>query len=297
MRVTPFIIYDRVLNDFRRSFEDLGSVYDQISTGKKYSKPSDNVLDLAKSQDYKISIRGNEQYLKNIDDAMGKLAYTEGLMEGIGNSLTRLEELALKAANGTETAESRASVAEEVRNVREYMLSVANNQYQNKYLFSGYKTTTPSFDAAGNYQGDSNIKRVLVDNNTYVDENIPGSQVFDNFDGQGNMFEMMDNLYNALLSNDVDGPTGIRSAIDRLDAANIHITNTRADLGSRLNSIDSLKNRVDYNTLILQGQLSGSEDADYAESISQLAQSETALQAMRESAGRIINQTLMDFLS
>lgn len=294
MRVTPYMIYDRVLTDFRSSFDTMNNIYSELTTGKKFSKPSDNVLGLAKAQDYKLSINKSEQYLDNIDDATAKLSYTSGLVESVYNVLTRIQELTVQVSSGTATPDSRISVAEEIKSDRDFLLSIANNKYEDKFIFSGFKSDTAAFDAAsGAYQGDANVKKVQVENNTYIGTTMPGDKVFDGYDSNGNMFKMLDDLHTALVTNDV--PT-IRTMMDRLDNANKHITNVNADLGSRLNSIDSLKSRLSDEKLILQKQLSNTEDADFAASVSKLQQSQTALTAMRDSAGKIINQTLLDFL-
>lgn len=294
MRVTPYIIYDQVLNNFRDSFATMNDLYGQLSSGKKFNKPSDDVLGLSKAQDYQVSINQSTQYLDNIGDATSKLSYASGLVQNVSDTLSRIQELTVQAANGTLSSDDRSAIAEEVKNDREFLMNVANTQYEGNYIFSGFKTDTPAYNTAtGAYQGDTNVKKVQVENNTFVDSTVTGSQLFDGFDGKGSIFGMLDNLQTALTNNDT---TAIKNTLDRIDAANNHVTGVNAELGSRLNSLDGLKSRISNTQLTLQTQLSDVQDADYAATASALTKTQTALTAMRQSAGQVINQSLLDFI-
>lgn len=298
MKVTPFVTYDRILNGFQNSFQDIDAIYNRISTGKQYLSPSENVLGLSKAQDYKVSINSNTIYKSNIDSTNAQLGYTEGVLDSVSSTLVRLQELTLRASNGTETASSRQSIQEEVSNLRDFMMSIANSQYQGKYVFSGYKTDTMPYDPSDltrTYQGDSGQKDVQVDSNNFIKANIAGDKIFEFATGAGtvNMFNMLDTLYNDLQTNNV---AGIQNTITQLDGATTNISNVRADLGSRMNTLDKLNYKLDTDNVILKSDLSKVEDADFAQAVSDLARSQTALQAMRESASRVISQSLLDFL-
>ncbi len=294
MRVTQSMIYDQVLTSYQSSLQNMNDLYSQLSSGNKFTKPSDDVVGYSEAQDYQVSINAGSQYLNNVNDATGKLSYASGLVQNVSDTLSRIQELTVQAANGTLSADDRASISEEVKNDREFLMNVANSQYEGNYIFSGFKTGTPAYDpATGTYQGDSNVKKVLVENNTYVDTTVPGSQVFDGFDGQGNIFGMLDNLQTALTNNDT---TTIKASLDRIDAASTHVSEVNSLIGSRLSSLDGLKTRISNTQLTLQTQLSGVQDADYATTASSLNKTQIALTAMQQSAGKIINQSLLDFI-
>jgi flagellar hook-associated protein 3 FlgL len=191
-------------------------------------------------------------------------------------------------------------MAEEVANLRDEIMSLANGKFMNKYIFSGFKTDTQSFDAAFNYQGDSNEINVLIDSNATMAMNIPGDQVFNS--GGATFMKTLDDLQYALENNILNQPNpltdppGIQEAITALDNALDQVANVRADIGARLNHLDSRKSNLDDRDITLKTYLSEVEDTDIAETVSEISKTEVALQSLRQSGAQILSQSLLDFL-
>jgi flagellar hook-associated protein 3 FlgL len=81
-----------------------------------------------------------------------------------------------------------------------------------------------------------------------------------------------------------------------LDAARNQVLQAQAEIGTRQVHLDDQKTRLDDTTLNLKNALSATEDADMDETITEILKTETALQALREAASRILSQSLLDFL-
>ncbi len=105
MRIANSIMYDRMTRGFQENLRKLIDVQEKLASGKKINKPSDDLIGISKILDYKLSINKNDQYLRSIDDAESFLEYTDSIMSSVSNSLIRVRELALTAANETESAE------------------------------------------------------------------------------------------------------------------------------------------------------------------------------------------------
>ena len=205
--------------------------------------------------------------------------------------MTRARELAVQASSGTQTAASRAAIAEEIEGLRDQMLNLANTKFRNRYIFSGYQTDTAAFDSGYNYQGDSGQISVTIDKNATMALNVVGSATF-SISGTTFM-EHLDDFYNALVA---DNETAIQSAITNMDNALDHTANVRADLGSKLTYIDDLKFGLDNRDFTLKTFLSNIEDNDIAETASEIAKTELALQSLRQSGSKVLQQSLLDFL-
>ena len=95
---------------------------------------------------YKVSIAAGEQYLDNIDGAMSSITSADSTLSSVNTALTRLKELAVQAASDATSDSSRAALAEEVGQLRDQLLSLANTKVGNSYLFSGFRTDTAAFD-------------------------------------------------------------------------------------------------------------------------------------------------------
>ena len=88
----------------------------------------------------------------------------------------------------------------------------------------------------------------------------------------------------------------IARVLDNLDRNLGSVIDIRSRVGARLNSIDDQTNLNEASILQVRDTLSGIQDLDYAEAISQLEQQTTSLQAAQQSFLRIQGLSLFNFL-
>ncbi len=108
-----------------------------------------------------------------------------------------------------------------------------------------------------------------------------------------NMIQMTGQLQSALENNNTDRINAILTPID--DSIG-QVTDARAELGARINFTETEHGRLDNAVLGLRTLLSGTEDADLAEVISEVSKNQIALQALRNTGARLLSQSLLDFL-
>lgn len=179
MRITTFMIYDQLKRSFGSNLSRLSTLNSNLSSGKKIEKPSDDVLGMMKAMDYKLSISNNDQYKRNMDEAGTYLEFTEGVLTSVSEALIRAKELTLDGVSGARNAEARKAIGEEVAELRDHLLSLANSKLRDKYVFSGFKTDTLTFDSTTYaYQGDSGTINVMIDKGTLIPINVLGSEAF-----------------------------------------------------------------------------------------------------------------------
>ena len=289
MRIASFTIFNQLTRSLNNNLRSMSRLSNMLATGKKINNPSDDVSGMMKAMDYKVSINEIEQYRRNIDQADEHLSYAETTLTSVTNALTRASELAIQASTGTQNDATRAAMAQEVASLRDEIMSLANSKLRNKYIFSGFKTDTQSFDAGFNYQGDSGEVNVMIDRNAATAINITGEQVFGT--GATSIMGTLDTLYNNLIANN---PAG--AAIDDLDSALDQIANVRAEIGARLNHLDDRKSNLEDRDITLKTYLSEIQDTDIANTVSEISKTEVALQSLRQSGAEILSQSLLDFL-
>ncbi len=297
MRITSFSMFNQLTRSLTNNLRIMSRLTNMLSTGRKINNPSDDVSGMMKSMDYKVSINEIEQYKRNIDEANAHLGFADTTMESVTNSLIRAKELATKAANGIQNAQSRAADAQEIDELKDHILSLANSTYRNKYMFSGFKTDTAAFTAgpAFNYQGDSGEINVMIDSNATMALNIPGDQVFGS--GATSIMGTLDSLYNALTDPDDNvAQAGAQAALTALDGTIDQIANVRADIGARLNHLDDRRNNLEDRDITLKTYLSEVEDTDIAATVSEISKTELALESLRQSGASILSQSLLSFL-
>jgi flagellin-like hook-associated protein FlgL len=81
-----------------------------------------------------------------------------------------------------------------------------------------------------------------------------------------------------------------------LEDAGTQALNVQSEIGTRQVLLNDQSTRIDQNNLSLKNALGKTEDADMDETATEILKTQTALQALRSSASRIISQSLLDFL-
>ena len=333
MRVSTSQVYRLTTDSLMRNLAEIVRLNEQVSSGKRINKPSDDPTGAGRALDYKVAIDAGDQYAKNVTDASNAIGFAENTLGSVSSALVRAKELALMGANGTEDAASRDAISKEASQLRDQLLSLANSRNGNEYVFSGFRTDVPAFDSSFAYQGDSGAINVMVDRGTMIPRNVTGSEAFGyslsapetvTTDGGNivhyipgggttvnveiraaddttvldsfsfdNAMQMTDLLSQALVNNDT---TRISALMKPLDGAMGHVNDVRADLGARLNRLDDQGKRLGDTKFATQAALSGVEDADIASTVSGIAKANTTLQALQASSAKILSQSLLDFL-
>jgi flagellar hook-associated protein 3 len=178
MRITAFMLYNQFADSLSKNLSNMSRVQTQLATGKRLTKPSDDVIALRGSMAYKVSINNIEQFNRNIDEGIGALGVTESALSSTTNLLNRARELAISQSSDTATAGTRDVSSFEIRNLFSELVDIGNSKLKDKYLFSGFLSNTPSFDAAGAYQGDSNNVEIHIGEGIRGRINVAGDVAF-----------------------------------------------------------------------------------------------------------------------
>ncbi len=292
MRITAYTLFSQLTTSLQKNLEKLSRLNSNLASGKRIESPSDDIVGLIRSMDYKISINYNEQYKRNIIEAKNYLEFSEDIMYSVNDSLIRAKELAISGASGDLNHDDRLIVAREVAQLRDHILNLSNTKFSGRYIFGGYKTDIQPFDSLTYaYNGDDGIINITIDKDSLIALNVPGSSAFSH---NGISYaKMLDDLRIALENNDTDS---IRASLDNIDKALNQTNSVITDIGSRLNRLDDQINRLDDSTLNLKTVLSDTEDADIATIVTEIAKAQTAVEALRASSARILSQSLLDFL-
>jgi len=145
MRVSQNMLYDNFIKYLNNSTTRLQELSLQASTQKKVNRPSDNPVGMARILNYRDSIQANQQYQANIDTATGWLGLADETLMQVQDIMARVNELAVQGANAPLTAENRQSIALEVRQQFDQLISLANTTYEGKSIFAGHRTEEPAY--------------------------------------------------------------------------------------------------------------------------------------------------------
>ncbi len=154
MRITNNMMVSTLLSNLTRSMNKMSRYQDQEATGKSIINASDDPIGTSKILKYKSDIAALNQYEKNTGDSLSWLEVTESSIADTGDVLQRMRELAVQAANGTNTVEETSKIAVEIKQLKGQLITNGNFSYAGRYAFSGYQTDIPLFNEDGTYRID-----------------------------------------------------------------------------------------------------------------------------------------------
>jgi flagellar hook-associated protein 3 FlgL len=208
--------------------------------------------------------------------------------------MTRAKELLLAQVTDTASADTRKIAAEEMKQIRDEIMQIANTKVGNRYLFGGTQTSLAPYDATSDspeYQGNDGSVQTMIAPGVTMTTSPNGKAAFTKDDLD--TVKLLTDMMNALNANDTQT---INDNLGKVDQAMNLAIDARADVGAKLNRLDTTASHWDTVKLNLTQGLSNVEDADMTEAISQLNNWQTAYQASLSVSSKVFQQSLVDFL-
>jgi flagellar hook-associated protein 3 FlgL len=201
MRIASNVYQLQWLASIQRQQAELAAIQDQVSSGKRISTAADDPAGAAQGLLLQQGLDRLENFGTNAETARRRLSLEEGSLSQATDALNRVRELAIQAANGTQTAESRSAIAAEARELLTGLMNTANAQDgEGRYLFAGNLVQSrPFVQTAGSvgYEGDSGVRFQRVADARTVQEGDPGSAVFMQVAGGNGAYTISPNTGNA----------------------------------------------------------------------------------------------------
>lgn len=296
-RITNNMIISNFMSNFNKSQIKLNKYMEQLSTGERFSKVSEEPIDAVKSMKMDTAISFNKKYQENAEGGISWLEVTDKALDDVVKTLRKLRDSAIKAANGSITPDDRQKIQKEVDQLREHLVEVANSKYANSYIFSGFKTKVKPYQNANSlnpvdYEANGTVStgklEVEIGAGTVVDMNVTGSEM--NFD---QMFADLYNFSDALAtSNSVE----IQNSLGNIDTHIEEILGSRAQVGSRQKRLELNVDRLSAQEISYTDILAETADTDVAETIMKYKNEENVYRVALATGANIIQPTLMDFL-
>ncbi|MEO5378479.1 MAG: flagellin FliC, partial [Magnetococcus sp. DMHC-6] len=97
-----------------KSTNALSVTFQRLSSGLRINSAKDDAAGLSITTRMNAQIRGNNQAIRNANDAISLVQVAEGALDETTNALQRIRELSVQAANGTLTSTDRTHIQDEV---------------------------------------------------------------------------------------------------------------------------------------------------------------------------------------
>ena len=115
---------------------------EKLSSGYKINRAADDAAGLSISEMMRKQIRGLTQASSNAQDGISAVQTAEGALNEVQDMLQRMNELAVKAANGTNSEDDRNYIQDEVNQlIKEIDRVSTTTKFNETYLLKGDDTT------------------------------------------------------------------------------------------------------------------------------------------------------------
>ena len=290
MRIANTMVYNMVRSNLGNITSDLNDATETAITGKRILNLSDDPIGVTKSLGIRSSLDGFEQVERGISLGNTWLTASENTLTQTQNLVTDTKTLAIQMANAPISSAERQSAAGIVQNTMEEIVSLANIKVDDRYLFSGSQTNTPAFtldaDNEAIYSGDSTPFSIKIGDSKVAIGNA-GDEIF------GNLFDTLKAFKNALETDDL---TGIQTAMEDLENDFDRLNSAISTVGTKMNRMDIKSTIYQDLTISETERLSGIEDADITEAITNLQQKQLVYQAALASSSKVMELSLVDYL-
>ena len=304
MRVTQSMLSNNMLRNLSKSYTSMNKYMDQLTTGKKINRPSDDPVIAMKGMRYRTEVGNVEQFQRNITEMHTWMDTSDDTLDETTQILNRLRDITVQASNGTYDTEQRKAIAKEVDQLQLQLVEVANTKVNNKYIFNGTQTNGVEID--GELVKPVTLDELGVPKVNLEAENYRPVQLEVTAGTQLQANVNPTNVYSQDLFNDVHAlsealksDTPIEDFDDFIGVVDKHIDNTvseRADLGARMNRVELIESRLEGQSISARNMMSRNEDVDTAEVIINLTSQEAIHRAALSAGSRVIQPTLLDFL-
>ncbi len=300
MRVTQSMLTSNSMRNLSSSYARMGQLQDQLATGKKITKPSDDPVVAMKGMFYRSNLTGIEQYKRNLSELYLWMDNSEAGIDQANQGLQRVRELTIQGKNGSLSDEDRKAVAAEIEQIKNDLVGVAETKVAGRYIFHGTDVGNSPMKDGSPADGSSpkvadNLTSGIIDGyNIEVSQgvslkaNVNPANVFSQ-----KLFDTVQNIQKALESGDA---SGLDTELGNLDGVMETLSAERSELGARYNRLEMVDDRLAQQEVTSNRILSDNEDADIERVITDLKTQESVHRAALSVGARIIQPTLMDFL-
>lgn len=293
------------LADLSQLQNKIAQVNKEITSGHRVNQASDDPSAVAPIISYQNEMAQIKQTQANLGVAQTESQSADGALQIAASLMDQVVSIGAKGASSTADGSTRTVLGQQIQQVLQQLVDLANTSVGGNYIFGGDDSSTAPYSY--NWTSTSGVTQNTTQSNTAIlrdsDGNETGArltalQIFDVRDAannptSGNVFQAVYTLGQALLNND---QTGIQGGLDQVKAAENQLNQSTASYGNIENWIDQASQTATTHLNNLTVALGTVRDSDIAQDATQLTLDNTALQAALSAHANLNTKSLFSFL-
>lgn len=321
--------YETNLMEVRRRFT---KTQNEIGTGTTLNTLSDNPAAVGEVDRLTNTILQNTAFKKNMEDALTDTSNVEEALDNFKSVMMSSMDIMRTGVNPT-NFDKLPVLGQNLRQLIDDMVQIANYDYDGRFLFSGTKTTRASIQAqapATNdlpyelvkdpaiaspqnpeglrvvFKGNNEERRVRTSVNSTERVNVVPEDAFGS--GGTEVFDTIIRAYNIIRYQQDGTPRGdrdfmepdrareLQGLLDKMGDSFDHINGATARLGGVINRMQTLSDQLENENTTLRDLRSAKEDTELPSALISLRKDELALQTSLQIGVDVIQRSLFDFL-
>ncbi|HEY8965946.1 MAG TPA: hypothetical protein VIM58_05855 [Candidatus Methylacidiphilales bacterium] len=318
MRVTSLTFPNQLKGTSDNLLNRENKISQQISTGMNILDPSDNVADFGDLSNYRTNELKTQQYLTNTGLAQTAAQNSYQGMSDLQTLMSRASEL-ITTANGVSDASTYNIIGQEMSTIADQIAAIANRQTDGVYLYGGTgnvpplvsnPSAPPSYVPNTSPKYTSSVTTYNINQNLNVDIGLTAGSSASGFNGflykagqtQTDTYTlvatMAQELKNATTTADpFTAEGGYQSAMKQVNAA-VSLTSESVGIASaKLTQLTTNTTALNSQMTNLKQQASELGDANTANLATDLTTVQTAYQAALQSGAKIMNLSILDYIT
>ncbi len=296
-RINLETLVNSTLMNMQLSASRMHKLQEQIATGKKIIRPSDDPDGARKILNFRSEDLKLEQLSENVQTSMQSIQFSESILQNTADTINRVQELIVQGVNPTTAQGVRDVIAKEIDGMLESVLSNANSTRLGRYIFAGTETSTRPFETTRNangeitavtYMGNREKIEYSVGPGTNVQVNHTGAEVF----MDSKIFTTLMAIRDSLVAGALEFA---KAGLDDIVVVQEGIMDSIVKAGAIASNLEFTDNRIKDAKISVAAALGEIEGADIAEVVLKLKEQETIFQAALASGVLVFQTSILDY--
>lgn len=318
MRITNGMLSTSFLGDMNRNLNQMQTIQKQLTSGKEFSRPSDNPFKVARSMQMYSEIYANKQFNSNIKDTINWMDTTDSALNQATNTLQRVRELMVSAGNAAYGSGELSAIKDEINEKVAEFGQILNTSFDGKYIFGGTDGTTKPITVSTSdlsfidkdgktitIKGANKLEPITSDNvknkleveispGVKVEYNVNASEITE-YDSGKNMTTLFENILKHISDGTQKGEvTG--NDLKEMDSVINKLLELSSKVGTVQNRMEGAKALNEEQNFNMTEILSANEDIDLVEKTMEFATMQTIYMASLQTSAKVLQPSLIDYL-
>ncbi|MCX6938190.1 MAG: flagellar hook-associated protein FlgL [Verrucomicrobia bacterium] len=297
MRISTASTSDNVLAQLQRLSTQQAELQNQVATGQRIFKPSDDPAAAARVISAQMERASVSQYARNADAALEYSKTSYSGLDQFKKLSDRAGELAVMGTGNLGTSAMQA-YASEVDQLLEQAATSGNTRFRNDYVFGGTAVDTPPFTATRDADGKITAVAYVGDAGRVSVPLADGASIQPTPDaatnsGLADFMNQLVALRDALNAGDTNATQATRAGLDTSENLLVSSLSEHGAIQLRI-EVAQTQQRTRLDSI--ETAISADADVDLTSTIVRLNQTTQAYEAALSSGSTMLKMSLLDYL-